>query len=738
MWLSFAVGILVLVIFMLGGFVVLRGAKSNMNWAFAAFSFSIATWMSFNFVGANFKNYTISLYASKLDFFTGCLLVGVIWVFSAALLSQADTNRSHRLWYRGPLRGAMLLLPAFSAVISLMPSAIHLVKPEGGELEVTYGSYFFAYAAGLAIVLIGVVVNFFLTLRLAKGRLKQQVGVMLAGLVTSVLFVGFANLVLPQLSSSEDINLIAGNLSYIGIVFFVIAAFYSIVKHRLFDLRLVLARSAAYLLLIAILVGAYSVLTFLISSNLVEGYRFSGPQAVVPIVSILLLTLTINPLLKILSKVTNKVFYKDSYEPQQFLGDLNRIIISRVDIDGLLKGSTEVIEQYLKTYYAVFDLRGEAGKAVNRFDKNDIKLLRQMLDKNKDSVVLAEELPQEHETLRRLMERMNIAAATSLSTSRNQGQGYIFLGSKKTGSAYTSQDVEMIDIASGELAIAMQNALRFEEIEQFNVTLQEKVDEATRKLRKTNERLRVLDQTKDDFISMASHQLRTPLTSVKGYVSMVLDGDGGEINETQRKLLTQSFLSSQRMVYLISDLLNVSRLKTGKFIIEPVESNLAEVIEEEVEQLVETVKGRDLELNYHKPEHFPTLMIDETKLRQVIMNFIDNAIYYTPAGGHIDVYLVDKGESIEFKVVDDGIGVPKHEQHHLFSKFFRAKNAKSARPDGTGLGIFMAKKVVIAQGGAVIFSSAEGKGSTFGFTFPKAKLLPKSGDKAEPKLAAKA
>ncbi len=244
-------------------------------------------------------------------------------------------------------------------------------------------------------------------------------------------------------------------------------------------------------------------------------------------------------------------------------------------------------------------------------------------------------------------------------------------------------------------------------------------------LRKSNAKLRLLDRTKDDFISMASHQLRTPLTSVKGYVSMVLDGDAGKVNELQKKLLTQSFLSSQRMVYLISDLLNVSRLRTGKFVIEPVESNLADVIESEVEQLQETAKGRELTLTYRKPEHFPTLMLDENKLRQVIMNFIDNAIYYTPTGGHITINLVDKPESFEFTVVDDGIGVPKAEQHHLFSKFYRAHNAKRARPDGTGLGLFMAKKVVIAQGGAVIFKSQEGKGSTFGFTFPKHKLLTK-------------
>jgi signal transduction histidine kinase len=237
-----------------------------------------------------------------------------------------------------------------------------------------------------------------------------------------------------------------------------------------------------------------------------------------------------------------------------------------------------------------------------------------------------------------------------------------------------------------------------------------------------------LDETKDEFISMASHQLRTPLTSVKGYVSMVLEEDAGKINKQQRKLLDQAFVSSQRMVYLIADLLNVSRLRTGKFVIDAKPTNLADVIEGEVSQLVETAKARDLTLTYHKPKDFPALNLDETKTRQVIMNFVDNAIYYTPSGGHITINLEDKGKSIEYSVVDDGIGVPKTEQHHLFGKFYRAGNAKKARPDGTGLGLFMAKKVIVAQGGAVIFHSEEGKGSTFGFSFPKAKLAAAADD----------
>jgi signal transduction histidine kinase len=272
-------------------------------------------------------------------------------------------------------------------------------------------------------------------------------------------------------------------------------------------------------------------------------------------------------------------------------------------------------------------------------------------------------------------------------------------------------DEKLLGRVGEAIGMALDNKLLQEENQLFLVRLQ-----------RSNAKLRKLDETKDDFISMASHQLRTPLTSVKGYVSMVLDGDAGKITAVQRKLLEQSFISSQRMVYLISDLLNVSRLRTGKFVIDTAPSDLSEVIEQEVQQLLETVKSRDLELVYHKPAHFPLLSLDETKMRQVIMNFIDNAVYYTPRGGCITVHLVDKPKSIEFTVVDTGIGVPKHEHYRLFTKFFRAQNAQRARPDGTGLGLFMAKKVIIAQGGAIIFESKEGQGSTFGFTFAKSRL----------------
>jgi signal transduction histidine kinase len=233
---------------------------------------------------------------------------------------------------------------------------------------------------------------------------------------------------------------------------------------------------------------------------------------------------------------------------------------------------------------------------------------------------------------------------------------------------------------------------------------------------------------------MASHQLRTPLTTIKGYLSMVLEGDVGPVTKDERKMIQQAFDGAERMVFLIADLLNVSRLQSGKFVIDNKPTDLAKMVETEVSQLQETAKNHKLTLSVDVPDKPPLFNLDETKIRQVVMNFLDNAIYYTPAGGSIEAKLDLTDKELRYTVTDTGLGVPKALQHKLFTKFYRADNARKMRPDGTGLGLFMAKKVITAQGGAIIFKSEEGKGSTFGFSFPRHAVEIKASNpvKAEP------
>lgn len=287
--------------------------------------------------------------------------------------------------------------------------------------------------------------------------------------------------------------------------------------------------------------------------------------------------------------------------------------------------------------------------------------------------------------------------------------GVMVIGSTGPASGFSTSDLDLLERLAEATGVALDNKILFEENQ---VVLSQ--------IRKANIRLKELDQTKDEFISMASHQLRTPLTTIKGYLSMILEGDVGPIRKDQAPLLKQAFDSSQNMVDLIADLLNISRLQSGKFVIDNKPTQLADMVEAEVNRLTDQAGSKDIKITFHKPSDTPLLNIDETKIRQVVMNFLDNSIYYTPNGGSVSVELKTTPSAIAYTVTDNGVGVPKAVQHHLFSKFYRADNAKKMRPDGTGLGLFMAKKVIAAQGGAIVFKSEEGKGSTFGFSFPRA------------------
>ena len=706
-------------------FVFLRNTKSASNTSFAIFAFTLSIWVMANFVGANFKAQSFAVPATYVDFFLGPILVYTLWNFTASQLALALPSRAPHLIFRRTLQ---VLAAAASLTVA---SGIAITATQSrGELAIHYSGWYVPYTIVVVLLAIISVWNLIVAEHSARGALRAQMLIMLWGMAVGALALLVANILVPEFTNSESVNLAVGNISYIGLVFFITLTAYAIVKHRLFDVRLVVARSAAYVLVLGVLVGLFAAVSLLVATVVPGGRPISFSERAIYTLLVIVAALAFPSLKRFFDRLTNGIFYQDAYDSQEVFNRLNKVLVSTIDLSQMLNGALSAINTAMKAEYCMVVLMEEDNKTLvhtvgspsKKVNMLDMKSAHAKLSASKKypDVIVTDELEADSHGLKRMLGKNDIAIVARLGTQDHTRElGHLILGYKKSGNPYTALDVSVIETISNELVIAVQNALRFQEIEEFNKTLQQKIDEKTRSLQHANDKLRKMDQTKDDFISMASHQLRTPLTSVKGYVSMVLDGDVGALNRKQRDYLNQVFVSSQRMSYLISDLLNVSRLRTGKFIIDRNPCNLANVIHEEVSQLVETAKARELELIYHQPEHFPTLMLDEMKMRQVIMNFIDNAIYYTPSGGSITVTLTESSHSIEFTVTDTGIGVPRAEQHHLFSKFFRAQNARVARPDGTGLGLFMAKKVVTAQGGAIIFKSREGKGSTFGFTMPK-------------------
>lgn len=683
--------------------------KKNTNQLFFIFCVSIAAWL------------TCQFFADRADANSG------LWIKISFIFFEIMTPAFFAFVYSYPNNRP---LPTRIKVLSILPllvfgpftfSSLLTKKVEIINDSVVFAPgplYIFQTVICSLFVLFGIGL---LLARLGRATSKGRNQMLL--LVAAVLVPLIGSTISGVLFVNEASAQLARPLS-----FFVMALFisYAIVFHKLFDVKFFVVRALGYLITVALLALLYLVPIILLFNVFLNDLPQSSLIAINCVFIILAATL-FQPIKRYFDRATSRLFYQDAYDPQQLLAELNRNVLNNVDVEPLLNRSAAVITRYLKVLYCSFELQPTSYNShrllgdKHELGEKDLARIYELLSEQRARIVVADDVQESSPELFKLLNRYEVGVVSDLRSDKDN-VGLMFLGVKKSGNAINKQDREIIGIIASELTVATQNALRFEEIENFSVTLQQKVDDATKRLKRANDKLKLMDETKDEFISMASHQLRTPLTSVKGYVSMVLEGDAGPINDMQKKLLEQSFISSQRMVFLIADLLNLSRLKTGKFIIEAVPTNLADVIEGEVEQLKETAGGKDIKLVYAQPKEFPTLMLDETKIRQVIMNFVDNAIYYTPAGGKIDISLVETEKSVEFRVKDNGIGVPESEQHNLFTKFFRAKNAQKARPDGTGLGLFMAKKVIVAQGGALIFESKVGKGSTFGFSFAKEKL----------------
>ncbi len=225
-----------------------------------------------------------------------------------------------------------------------------------------------------------------------------------------------------------------------------------------------------------------------------------------------------------------------------------------------------------------------------------------------------------------------------------------------------------------------------------------------------------IDAMKSEFISTTSHQLRTPLSSMKWFLEMLLGSDLGTINEKQKEVLTDIYNSNERIITLVNDLLDVSRIESGKITLEPTPTNLVEFIRSMLPETNTMFKKRKQEFSFEYPEAMPRVAVDPKLIWQVLQNLLTNASKYTPENGKVTMTLSLEPDHVLLKVVDNGFGIPEFQKHRIFEKFFRADNV--AKSDGTGLGLYIARQIAEASGGKLWFESTEGKGTTFFLTLP--------------------
>ncbi|OBJ90560.1 hypothetical protein A9W96_22880 [Mycobacterium sp. 1245852.3] len=556
-------------------------------------------------------------------------------------------------------------------------------------------------------------------------RRKRQARFVLFAFAASALTGLVLNVILPLTVSTWHTT----RFGPLATVILVGAISYQIARRGLFDIRVATVRTLSYAASLLTLSVVYYLVAYLISTTVLGGHLARAINAN-PVTVILVLAFALaflfRPVKRFFDTVTDDIFYHDRYQVEDFFARFGELLTSAANLRSLLERAAAELATTFKAEQSFFVLHhaddviarhmsaGTSGHSV--LTAHDVALLDDYASEVISTVIVAKLLPDDHSALRRMLWRQHIAVVMTL---RHEGKafGYVALGDRLSGT-YIKRDIDTLIGTSNELVIAIQNAFSLHRVTDLNATLEQRIAAATKELRRSNAKLKHLDEVKDEFMSMASHQLRTPLAGVKGNLSMVLEGDMGPLLPKQEQVLQDAFTSSDRMAGLVADFLNVSRIQTGKFVLEKTSLDLRTVTEQEVDRLRQMAATHHMRLELHVKGDDFTVVADESKVRQVIMNFIDNAIYYSHPESTITINLVRSQDAITLTVVDTGIGVPKAEQARLFKKFFRAKNARSQRPDGTGVGLFLAQKVISAHGGSLVFSSKEGEGSTFGFTLP--------------------
>lgn len=697
----------VIICLIIGGLVFSRGIKDKKT-----IIYGLMTVVMLAMIISNHMSFDIAY--DQLFFVRGVMFSATLLGYlSYALIYNLKSGKRHKYFYKDIFFYLTILVSTMDWTPLLFLDVIPANPPRP------------IYGLGIFIFFGHFIASIILSIRYLRKYIKvartknekHRYTPLILGLAPAMILSPITGFILPMLGVDDFII-----LNPIYALVFVLFVGYAIVKHGLFDIKLAVIRTTAYVLSLLSLSAIYYIIAYLLSIYLFKD-NVSSSFSVSPIniALALILAFVFQPIKTFFDRVTDNIFYKDRYNTDDFFAKLNKTLSYSTDLRGLLERVSLDISQTLKSEQAFFFIYTDKDRFVSagtlghrQFPNTDAKNLDQLITK-KNGIIVGDLLPDGDE-IKRIMISYRIELILPL-IQNDHVIGYFFLGEHKA-SSYTNRDIKVLNTISSELLIAIQNALAVQEIREFNLTLQQRIANATVELRSSNRMLRQLDKAKDEFVGMASHQLRTPLTSIKGYISMVLDGDAGKISDSQRQLLNEAFLSSERMVNLINDFLNVSRIQTGKFMIDKNPIDMAKLIGQELDNLKSTAEAHNLNFTYEKPSDIPIIYADEGKIRQVVMNFLDNSIYYSKDNTSVKVSLLQRGDNVVFTVKDNGIGVPKSEMNRLFTKFYRATNARTKRPDGTGVGIYLAKKIIDSHNGKIIFDSVEGVGSTFGFSLP--------------------
>jgi signal transduction histidine kinase len=295
-------------------------------------------------------------------------------------------------------------------------------------------------------------------------------------------------------------------------------------------------------------------------------------------------------------------------------------------------------------------------------------------------------------------------------------KGFFAVATENADTSITDGDEELITILANEIGQALENARLFEKTWHAQQQLEHKVEERTRELTNALNAVKMLDKRKSDFVSSVSHELRTPLTSIKGYAAILLTGKLGTLPPQAKERLEKINRHSDELGHIVNDLLDISRIESGKMAMNLGTHNLKEIIGKTDDLLSGQLKENKIDFNIDIDPGI-SVLVDREQIGRVLINLIGNAMKFTPAGGKISVSAHSlKDGMVEVDITDTGCGIAPEDQESIFEEFYRVENTINQEVKGTGLGLALVKRIVKAHQGKIWVKSAIGAGSTFSFT----------------------
>jgi len=501
---------------------------------------------------------------------------------------------------------------------------------------------------------------------------------------------------------------------------------YAIVRHQFLDIKPTIMRIVSFAVFLAVLASLYTVL-FMFGFHQLFGVTLPLPVSVGIFVIAVVAMLSFQSVLSMIRRTTDKFFFKGYYDTDKLMSRLTHVMAETIDLDVLASDTLDIILKEIRISKGAFlfvdndvvtELRGIGYK--NKRDFLSSKFQSLFSDKaTSGKVVMFENLKEG--SLKDFFRKLDIFIAIPVSV-KGDRVAILILGPKLSGEMYYGRDVHILELFASEAGIAIQNAKSYSQIKQFSAQLEKKVEERTKELKESQrqeiEKAREVAKLKDEFVFLAAHELRSPVAAIRGFIDLT-KGSQATFPKDVQENFSSIAEASDHLRHLVDDILQVARNEGGAGSANMKPENFRPILDEVLHEVAPLIKQKNITLTVDEKLTAP-VMSDRVKLKEVLMNLIDNAIKYNRENGtvHIGIYGEPTDGEMIVEIADTGYGIPKDQQKHIFEKFFRATSDETKDVLGTGLGLFITRVLIEKMSGTLLFSSVPQEGTTFSFRLP--------------------